>query len=138
MMMAAVFSNHRTASTQPTKDESLCSIGTPAEHISFEAGLRTFVANESLTVLPGCDVWSADASRIAAVAAAARTADAVLHYLGLDGSIENEGQDRPIAVGLGLPGQQERLLAAVSAAEHLKGVRLSLVHPLFHTKLGRH
>ena len=74
------------------------------------------MASSSLTVLPGCAVWSPDTSGIAAVATAAKTADVVLLYLGLDGSIENEGQDRPIAVGLGLPGQQEKLLEAVTAS----------------------
>ena len=73
-------------------------------HITFEDGLRSYLDTSHLTVLPGCAVNSNDTSGIGAVATAAKSADVVLLYLGLDGTIENEGQDRPIAVGLGLPG----------------------------------
>jgi beta-D-xylosidase 4 len=90
--------------------------GTPPVHIKFEDGLRAYVDSAHLTVLPGCAVNSGDSSGIPAVANASKAADVVLLYLGLDGSIENEGQDRPIAVGLGLPGQQEHLVRSVVAA----------------------
>eukprot|EP01052_Picozoa_sp_SAG31_P034756 SAG31_NODE_4103_length_3579_cov_2.836494_4_plen_260_part_00 len=72
--------------------------GTPPVHITFEAGLRNFElrAGFNLTVLDGCDINSADESRIPAVVSAAKDADVVFLFLGLDGSIENEGQDRPI------------------------------------------
>ena len=52
----------------------------------------------NITTLPGCDVNSPDTSRIPAVVEAAKGADVVALFLGLDGSIENEGQDRPIDV----------------------------------------
>ena len=58
------------------------------------AGLRSYLDTSHLTVLPGCAVNSNDTSGIGAVATAAKTADVVLLYLGLDGTIENEGQDR--------------------------------------------
>jgi hypothetical protein len=91
--------------------------GTPAVHITFGDGLRAFESTHAvnITTLPGCDVNSPDSSRISAVVEAAKTADVVVLFLGLDGSIENEGQDRPIDVGLGLPGQQETLLSSVAA-----------------------
>jgi len=90
--------------------------GTPAVHITFADGLKAYEATHAvnITTLPGCAVNSPDTSGIAAVVAAAKTADVVVLFLGLDGSIENEGQDRPIAVGLGLPGQQENLLSSVA------------------------
>lgn len=90
--------------------------GTPPVHITFEQGLRSFVSNDSLTIERGCAVNDGDKSQIPAAVAAAKTADVILLYLGLDGTIENEGQDRPIDVGLGLPGQQESLLTQVVAA----------------------
>ena len=69
---------------------------------------------------------SNDTSQIPAAVSAAKTADVVLLYLGLDGSIENEGQDRPIDVGLGLPGQQENLLRQVVDAAK-PGARIAVV-----------
>ena len=86
-------------------------------HVTFGDGLQAFASKYpvNITTLPGCDVNSPDTSRISAVVEAAKAADVVVLFLGLDGSIENEGQDRPIDVGLGLPGQQETLLSSVAA-----------------------
>jgi hypothetical protein len=50
---------------------------------------------------------------IAAAVAAAKTADQIVLFLGLDNSIEQEGTDRQ---SLGLPGAQPALLAAVREA----------------------
>jgi hypothetical protein len=60
----------------------------------------------------GCDVASPDASKIAAAVAICQAADTCVLFLGMDNSQEGEGNDRAVIT---LPGQQDRLAAAVFA-----------------------
>jgi beta-D-xylosidase 4 len=66
-----------------------------------------------VTLEHGCDVASDDRSGFAAAEAAAAAADAVVLFLGLDQTIENEGRDR---ASLELPGVQAELAQAVATA----------------------
>jgi hypothetical protein len=63
--------------------------------VSAGDGLKAFESTHAvnITTLPGCAVNSPDTSGIAAVVSAAKTADVVVLFLGLDGSIENEGAE---------------------------------------------
>lgn len=64
-----------------------------------------------VTTVPGVpDVLSNDTSGFAAAVAAAKTAEQVVLYLGIDGSVEGEGKDRHF---VGLPPTQVALAKAV-------------------------
>ena len=64
----------------------------------------------TVTYTEGCTVKCSSSSGFAAATAAAKEADTVVLFLGLDDTIENEGHDR---VSLELPGQQMDLATAL-------------------------
>lgn len=72
---------------------------------------RTNVGGATMTA-PGVDINSNDTSKIAAAVALAKDADVVVLALGIDRSIEHEGQDR---VNITLPGLQEPFAQQVLA-----------------------
>lgn len=77
------------------------------------ARARLAADNITLHYARGCDVDSDDDTGIAEAIEAAATADAILFFLGLDSSVENEGLDR---ADLALPGLQLTLVQKVLAA----------------------
>ena len=91
-----------------TGSNQLVSSHTPFLAISRVAQQHGGAATSSI----GCDVNSADTSMIAAAVTACRAADACVLFLGMDNSIEGEGNDR---AEIALPGQQNRLASAVLA-----------------------
>jgi len=70
-------------------------------------------SSAAVTYDQGCDVTTNDTSGFAAATAAAAAADVVVLFLGLDDTVENEGQDRD---SLELPGAQAQLALAVADA----------------------
>jgi hypothetical protein len=86
--------------------------GTAPYLISPAQGMMNYSAN--VTVVRGLmSVSSNDTSAIPMAAAAAAVADAVVMVMGLDGTIEGEGNDR---YSIELPGAQTQLIEAVAAA----------------------
>lgn len=89
----------------PTQSDTFYCITSIAEAVAAIAPNRTFAA-------AGVDVNSNDDSRIAEAVSVARGADVVLLCLGIDRSIEGEGQDR---VDITLPGLQPMFAKAILA-----------------------
>lgn len=81
-------------------------------NVTALGGLRARCGAAAVAFAPGCtSVAGNDTSGIAAAVAAARTAAIVVAVMGLDGTVEFEDSTRD---GLGLPGEQEALLAALA------------------------
>jgi len=74
---------------------------------------EAWLPDAQVAVEQGCSVAGNDTSGIARAVSAAGEADAVVLFLGLDKSIENEGTDRAT---LELPGVQSRMALAVARA----------------------
>ena len=74
---------------------------------------RARLGTASVSYAEGCDISTNDTSGFASAVAAAKAADTVVLFIGIDGSIENEGHDRH---DLTLPGVQEKLALAVAEA----------------------
>ena len=101
--------------------------GVPASIVDVDAGLRAAVpAGVSVAYEQGCGVSGSDTSGIApAVALASNTStDAVVLVIGIDGTIEGEGQDRH---SIALPGVQLSLVQRVAAAAKQKPRPASVV-----------
>ena len=74
---------------------------------------RAWMPHANVSYSQGCTVAGSDTSGLDAAVATAAAADAVVLFLGLDETIENEGRDR---TSLGLPGVQTELALRVAAA----------------------
>jgi beta-glucosidase-like glycosyl hydrolase len=85
--------------------------GTAPFIVSPATGFLNYTDN--VTVVHGCDISTNDTKAIPDAVTAAKAADAVVLFVGLDGHQEGEGHDRWY---LSLPGAQEQLIAAVAAA----------------------
>lgn len=90
--------------------------GTPGRIVTPFQGIKEAAGGEiEVSLLPGCKVRrdAADAKTIGEAAAAAKSADVAIVFVGTDDSVEQEGRDRR---HLGLPGNQQKLVEAVFAA----------------------
>ena len=76
-------------------------------------GLQQYVGRTNVQYQQGCDVNSADISGFAAAIQAAENADVTIMVMGLDQSIESEGNDRR---DITLPGQQNNLIANITSS----------------------
>jgi len=91
----------------------------PPYSVSLKQGLETSLGVDKITFAKGCDVNSADTSGFRLARELARKADVVVFAAGLDSTQEgeeyNSGHDRTNH-SVTLPGQQQRLIAALANA----------------------
>jgi hypothetical protein len=102
-------------STHPARNSFCCSGSHSLTRARYSPLLRAQarLPHSEVTYALGCGVTDPSTAGFADATAAAAAADTVVMFLGIDGTVENEGRDRD---SLELPGVQAQLAAAVAAA----------------------
>ena len=99
--------------------------GNPPVLYSVRQGLEEYVSKADIAYVKGCDINSGATKDFAQAVKAAEAADVTLLVMGLDQSQESEGNDRE---SIALPGQQNNLIANITASAQVENVILVLVN----------